>query len=131
MWSLRFDLNISRRTSVVLLSLTIGGLVGASARAESNADVVAPASGAANVGALGPRGAVDLALGLNPSYQAVLIAAQRARVVLDGEDERYTPTLRAGLDYTHGTSTSLNQSGVLRGSNDSVNGSIGVSQKFA
>jgi len=74
---------------------------------------------------------VDLALGLNPSYQAVLIAAQRARVVLDGEDERYTPTLRAGLDYTHGTSTSLNQSGVLRGSNDSVNGSIGVSQKFA
>ncbi len=81
-------------------------------------------------GQLAPGRALELAFGLNPSYQAVLTSARRAAVVRAGEAGRFTPTLTAGLDYQRATTTSLNQQGVLQGASDSVNGQVGINRAF-
>ncbi len=100
------------------------------ARATPSGDEAPPGIALTAAGALGPADAVRLALELNPSYQAALTSAQRLRLLLEAESARYTPTLTAGLDYTRATTTSLSRDGVLRGTSDSVNGVVGLSNRF-
>lgn len=121
----------SRRTfgapALALIAVATVSAAVATARSDDSLQVQASHEGST----LLPGQALELAFGLNPSYQAILTNARRAALVLRGEDGRFGPTFTAGIDYARATSTSLSQQqGVLRGESDSVNGQVGINQRF-
>lgn len=117
-----------RLTGLAAAALSLG--LGTPAGATPSGEEPVPGVPLAAASALDPSATVRLALELNPSYQAALTSAQRMRLLLEAESARYTPTLTAGLDYTRATTTSLSRDGVLRGTSDSVNGTVGLSNRF-
>ncbi|TNF22969.1 MAG: TolC family protein [Deltaproteobacteria bacterium] len=81
-------------------------------------------------GPMTPTQALDLAMKHSPSLRAAVIEAKRAKLTVTAEDERYLPTLTAGLDYTHTSSPRVTGDAVQVSSGDAVSGSVGVAQQF-
>lgn len=91
---------------------------------------VALAETPAPSGPLTPDAVIKLAIDHSPSLRAAVVEAKRASLTVTAEDERYLPTLTAGLDYTHSARPSLNGTGVRVSDGDEVSGSVGVAQQF-
>jgi len=81
-------------------------------------------------GPLTPDAVVQMAIDHSPSLRAAVIEAKRASLTVTAEDERYLPTLTAGLDYTHTASPRLTGDAVRVSDGDSVSGNVGIAQQF-
>lgn len=80
---------------------------------------------------LTPQSAVTKALAHSPTLKAAVLEAQRSKLKVDGETDRYEPTLTSSIDYTHTARNSLAPNGVSTADSDVVSIAVGINQQFA
>jgi len=81
---------------------------------------------------LTPDDAVKKALNHSPTLKSAVLEVQRARLKVDGEEKRYTPTLTASLNYDHAARNTLAPNkAVTTTDSDAVSIAVGVNQQFA